>query len=146
MRTRRCPIASRTLRASAGAVCRETTLTTGYDRPPDAPLRLTLVKLSARVSCMDALEKHYAELRKQPKLTITGLDNHKKPRQDWADMLAALDDRGFIALTERSIWLSAYANSNPGSDYHWQADACYDESQRRGNVGLYKQAYDQARA
>lgn len=40
------------------------------------------------------------------------------------------------------IWLSAYADSNPRSDYHWQADACYDEARRRGKPELYQQAWD----
>lgn len=44
------------------------------------------------------------------------------------------------------IWLSAYANNNPRSDYHWQADACYDEAARRGKPELYVQAYEKAKA
>ena len=31
-----------------------------------------------------------------------------------------------IEETERMIWLSAFANNNPRSDYHWRCDACYD--------------------
>lgn len=80
------------------------------------------------------------------KLTLTGFDNYRKPRQEFADKLATLDEAGFVKETERKIWLSAYANNNPRSDYHWQADACYDEAQRRGNVSLYEKAWNAVRA
>ena len=78
------------------------------------------------------------------KLTLPGKDNYGKPRQDFADKLAAADDKEFVKIAEDRIWLSAYANNNPRSDYHWQADACYDEAERRGKPELYSQAYDQA--
>ena len=78
------------------------------------------------------------------KLTISGKDNYGKPRQDFADKIAAADDREFVKIAEDKIWLSAYANNNLRSDYHWQADACYDEAERRGKPELYSQAYDQA--
>jgi hypothetical protein len=78
------------------------------------------------------------------RLTIVGKDNCGKPRQEFADKVAALDDDEFVNFAERKIWLSAFANNNPRSDYHWQADACYDEARRRGKSELYKQAYEQA--
>lgn len=78
------------------------------------------------------------------KLTLEGKDNYGKPRQTFADQIAALSDSAFVEAAEKKIWLSAYANNNPRSDYHWQADACYDEAQRRGKPELYKKAYDQA--
>ncbi len=35
-------------------------------------------------------------------------------------------------------WLSAYANNNPKSDYHWKVDCCYDECKARNKVdGIY---------
>ena len=69
-------------------------------------------------------------------------DNYGKPRQDWADGLAGLTDAEFVDKAAHAIWLSAYANNNPRSDYHWQADVCYDESVRRKNTDLYQRAYD----
>lgn len=78
------------------------------------------------------------------KLTIAGKDNYGKPRQDFADRIGAMTDHEFMGVAESSIWLSAYANNNSRSDYHWQADACYDEAKRRGNLNLYKTAYDRA--
>lgn len=78
------------------------------------------------------------------KLVIEGKDNYGKPRQEFADRLASADDEGFVKIAEDRIWLSAYANNNPRSDYHWQADACYDEAERRGQPELYKKAWEQA--
>ena len=79
-------------------------------------------------------------------ITLEGLSNYGKPRQDFADKIAALDDEAFVKEAEQKIWLSAYADNNPRSDYHWQADACYDEAQRRQKPDLYKRAYEHARA
>ena len=78
------------------------------------------------------------------KLTLTGKDNAGHPRQEFADKIAAMSDEEFVKRAETLIWLSAYANNNPRSDYHWMADACYDEAARRGKPELYKQAYDAA--
>lgn len=77
-------------------------------------------------------------------LTIPGTDNHGKPRQDFADKIAAADEARFLELAERYIWLSAYANNNPRSDYHWMCDACGDEARRRGKPELYEQAWNRA--
>ena len=78
------------------------------------------------------------------KLTLEGNDNDGKPRQEFADKLAALDEAGFLKEAELSIWLSAYAGNNPRSDYHWHADACYKEAQRRGRLELYERAWKRA--
>jgi hypothetical protein len=44
--------------------------------------------------------------------------------------------------TESKIWLSAYANNNPRSDYHWHVDACYDELMlRTGSDLVYGECY-----
>lgn len=75
---------------------------------------------------------------------LDGKDNAGNPRQEFADKIASLHDEDFLERAQKSIWLSAYANNNPRSDYHWQADACYDEAQRRGKPELYKQAWERA--
>lgn len=80
------------------------------------------------------------------KLTLEGLDNRGEPRQKFADTLAAMTDAEFLKATENKIWLSAYASNNHRSDYHWQADACYDEAKRRGKPELYQSAFDRAKA
>jgi len=81
----------------------------------------------------------------EDRLILTGLDAYKKPCQEWADKLAGLDDTAFIEFAAEAVYWAAWANNNPYSDYHWQADACYMESRRRGNTGLYQAAYDRAR-
>lgn len=77
-------------------------------------------------------------------ITLKGTDNYGKPKQVFADKLAALTDEDFVDLAEKRIWLSAFANNNPRSDYHWQADACYLEARRREQPELYEQAWEQA--
>jgi hypothetical protein len=78
------------------------------------------------------------------RLTLAGTDNYGAPRQHFADSLAASDDAQFMQTAEEYIWLSAYAANNYRSDYHWKADACYDEAKRRGNPDLYKRAWERA--
>jgi hypothetical protein len=73
-------------------------------------------------------------------LQLQGTDNYGVPRQHFADTLAAADEAQYLQLAEEYIWLSAYANNNPRSDYHWKCDACYDEAVRRGQPELYKRA------
>lgn len=77
-------------------------------------------------------------------ITLSGKANNGTPRQDFADHIAQLPDDEFVEAAENKIWLSAYAGNNPRSDYHWQADACYDEAKRRGNEALYERAYKRA--
>lgn len=79
-----------------------------------------------------------------PALEIAGTDNYGKPRQNFADRLFAADDAEIYELAERYIWLSAYAANNPSSDYHWMADAAYDECVRRDAIHIYKKACMQA--
>ncbi|SRR5712691_2484176 len=78
------------------------------------------------------------------KLRLSGRDNYDVPRQLFADILAAVNDDEFLRIAEEYIWLSAYADNNPRSDYHWKADACSDESIRRGKPELYNKAWHQA--
>ena len=78
------------------------------------------------------------------KVIIEGVDNYGRPRQRHADRLATLSDDEFVDVAEKDIWLSAYANNNPRSDYHWMAALCYDEANRRRKPELYTKAYLQA--
>ena len=73
-----------------------------------------------------------------------GKDNDGRPKQEFVAKIAAMTDDEFVKKTENIIWLSAFASNNPRSDFHWQADACYEEAQRRGKPELYQKAYDQA--
>jgi hypothetical protein len=74
-------------------------------------------------------------------ITLEGKSNSGKPRQDFADKIGAMDDAALMKETEHYIWLSAFANNNPRSDYHWMADACYDEAQARGKLDIYRAAF-----
>lgn len=60
--------------------------------------------------------------------------------------LALLSDDDFVEETVTRIWLSAFANNNFRSAYHWQADACYEEAQRREKPDLYTRAFERASA
>lgn len=78
------------------------------------------------------------------RLELAGNDNYGKPRQGFADQLAAASEAEFLEIAEMYVWLSAYAANNPRSDYHWMCDACYAEAQRRGQPGLYERAWKRA--
>ena len=72
-----------------------------------------------------------------------GLDNYGRPKQEYIDRLTEMTDEELHTETRRMIWLSAYANNNPRSDYHWMCDATSDEWARRGKPEGYKRAYDE---
>ena len=79
-------------------------------------------------------------------LVLEGKSNYGKPRQEYADKIAALNENEFLKEAEHMIWLSAYASNNRKSDYHWQCDACYTEAQRRGKPELYSEVHRRASA
>lgn len=71
-------------------------------------------------------------------------DNSGRPTSEYVAKIAALDDDGFVKEVAHRCWLSAYAANNPRSDYHWQADACYDEAERRQKPWLYQRGWNNA--
>ncbi len=73
-----------------------------------------------------------------------GSDNCGRPRQAYLERLAGLTDQDLMNEAEDKIWLLAWAVNNPGSDYHWQCRACFDEAGRRGKPQIYKEAYNEA--
>jgi len=72
----------------------------------------------------------------------TGLDNYKKSKSIYLEKIKNKTDDELYKECESKIWLSAYANNNPRSDYHWQVDACYDECQNRNKSEIYTRAYE----
>jgi len=74
-------------------------------------------------------------------MNYEGNDNYSKPKSEYIESLKGLNDVEFDKACEEMIWLSAYANNNPRSDYHWQCDACYDESIRRDKPDIYANAH-----
>lgn len=69
-------------------------------------------------------------------------DIGKKP--EYVAKLAAMTDEQLFTEAEQYIWLSAYADNNPRSAYHWMCDATYDEAQRRGKTDIYSRAHKKA--
>ena len=74
----------------------------------------------------------------------SGLDNHGKPREEYVNRLKKISDQALEGEAGLKIWLSALAENNPRSDYHWQCDACFDEAERRGKPEIYDRAWDEA--
>lgn len=74
-----------------------------------------------------------------------GRDNYGEPKFLYLAKLWWKSDKDLLAATEQMIWLSAYASNNPRSDYHWQADACYDEWVRRDKADQYTVAFEAAK-
>ena len=70
-----------------------------------------------------------------------GNDNYGNPKAGYLAKLSAMDDKQLRDACTDKIWLSAYANNNPRSDYHWQCDACYDECLNRDKVYIYEQSH-----
>jgi len=68
-------------------------------------------------------------------------DNYGRPRRLFVDRLASMSDADLRDACNQHIWLSAYANNNHRSDYHWQADACYDEAKSRDKLYIYDQEH-----
>jgi hypothetical protein len=96
-----------------------------------------------RTSLKSLLPRSYGD-EMTDRLTLDGNDNYGEPRQEFADAIAAMCDDDFVRRAKDCIWLSAFANNNPSSDFHWKADACYSEAARRGKPELYKRAWEKA--
>ena len=73
-----------------------------------------------------------------------GKDNYGKPKSEYIDNVSKMTDEELLKETESKIWLSAYADNNPRSDYHWHCDYCYDECQKRNKPEIYSKAYKMA--
>jgi hypothetical protein len=73
----------------------------------------------------------------------TGNDNYGKPKSEYLIKLSEMDEKALKEECKSKIWLSAYANNNPRSDYHWHVDACYDECAKRTKPEIYKSAYEE---
>ena len=73
-----------------------------------------------------------------------GKDNYGKPKSEYLAKLHSLGVKELGDECENMIWLSAYANNNPRSDFHWQCDACYDECARRHQGHIYTAAHKRA--
>lgn len=80
------------------------------------------------------------------KILIEGKDNYGRLKQSYADKLPEMTGKEFLDFVSEAIYWSAWANNNPRSDYHWHADVCYRECQRRNEPEVYQEAYEKALA
>jgi hypothetical protein len=70
--------------------------------------------------------------------------NTDEKKAEYVTALQSMDGPTLFKETKERIWLSAYANNNPRSCYHWQCDATYDEWLRRdGKTDQYAAAHAQ---
>jgi hypothetical protein len=71
-------------------------------------------------------------------------DNAPEKKEAYKAKLQSMSDENLFKETKDKIWLSAYANNNPRSCFHWQCDFTYDEWQRRdGDSQRYGIAHKQ---
>lgn len=77
---------------------------------------------------------------------VDGNDNYGRPRWQYLVKIAHMDDQELEAEAENIIWMSAFANNNPRSDFHWQADAIYDECADRNKREIYTRGFERAKA
>lgn len=68
-------------------------------------------------------------------------DNDPIKQEAYKVSLSKMSDEELYDETGRKIWLSAYANNNPISCYHWQLDATYDEWVKRQKTEMYIKAH-----
>lgn len=74
------------------------------------------------------------------------VDNYGKPRIEYVQKVHGMTDEELLKETEHKIWLSAFANNNPRSDYHWHVDVCYSECQYRNKPEIYSKAFEDAKS
>lgn len=71
------------------------------------------------------------------------MDNSLQDRQkEYNDKLTSMNLQELEKEAENTIFLSAYANNNPRSDYHWMTDCVYDECHLRDKANLYFKAHE----
>ncbi len=56
---------------------------------------------------------------------VKGNNNYGTPKVEYLKELLVMDIPALKKATKDKIWLSAYANNNARSDYHYQCDLCY---------------------
>lgn len=84
------------------------------------------------------------EILKALEQRFPGKDNNGEPKNLFFKRALGLPRDKLLKLTQERIWLSAYANNNPHSDYHWQADSLYQIFYHRQDTDGYTIAYRKA--
>lgn len=67
---------------------------------------------------------------------------NKMTHEKWALELSKMTDDELRQACNKYIWLSAYANNNPDSAYHWQCDMTYDECHLREKIYIYAEEHE----
>ena len=73
-----------------------------------------------------------------------GNDNYGRPKSRYLDKLMAMTDVELGTECYAVIYHAARCSNNRRVDWHWQADACMDESNKRkvaGATGIYEAAW-----
>jgi hypothetical protein len=73
---------------------------------------------------------------------VAGFDNYRNPRMEYVRQIEKMTDDQLDKETGQKIWLSAYANNNPRSDFHWHVDLLNNEWDIRGQHERYGKIYD----
>lgn len=79
------------------------------------------------------------ELLNDPK--YRGKDNYGVLKSVYLQKVINTPEADLPKLCYDAIWLSAYANNNPRSDFHWQVDAVFEILQSRGLSEIYSDAH-----
>ena len=76
-------------------------------------------------------------------MNYEGNDNYGQPKSKYLESLAQLDEDKLYRECGSMIYMSAFCANNPRADWHWMADACYDECNKRGKPEIYSNAWEQ---
>lgn len=74
---------------------------------------------------------------------FTGEDNYGRPKAVYCKKIMDMSSDELFKEAKGKIWLSAFANNNPRSDYHWHVDAIYALYRLRNDLDSYRQAFRQ---
>jgi hypothetical protein len=72
-----------------------------------------------------------------------GVDNYGQPKADYLAKIKAMDDKALERECYAMIYQAARCANNHRADWHWMADACYDEASTRAEgAPIYVTAYE----
>lgn len=70
-----------------------------------------------------------------------GNDNYGRPKTQYLEKIAKMTDKELDSECYQIIYQAARCANNPRADWHWQADACYDEAKNRSKPDIYSDAW-----
>lgn len=76
-----------------------------------------------------------------------GKDNYGRPKADYLTKIGAMNEKALYSECYSMIYQAARCANNPRADWHWMADACYDETAKRApGAPVYSRAYERCYA